>query len=293
MKKAKPYILMAPTIVIYAAVSLFPVIYLIILSFQKVSIYKMHDVSFVGFSNYISLVNKPEFWSSLQFTFIYTFGAVLIEFILGFAIALLFNHSFPGLKVCRGLLILPMVIAPILSALTWRTALDSTYGIVNNLLGMIGIDPIFWLSDRKLVRFTVIMVDTWCNTPYMFFVITSGLQSIPEEFNEVAQIEGANRFQKFRYVTVPTIKSVLLIGIIFRTMGAFRAYDLIYGLTSGGPGSVTANASYYAYKLAFSYDQIGEGAAVSVMLLIAIVIICACISNFMSELWSNKQNTTA
>ena len=250
------------------------------------SIYSLSNLTFVGLKNYWTVLRTKEFWSALVFTFEYTFGAVALEFVLGFLIALLLNRKFRGLNLCRSLLILPMVIAPILASVAWKTALDSTNGIVNYLLKQIGIRPAQWLTGIPLVKFTVMMVDAWTNTPYLFFVITSGLQSIPEDYNEVARIEGAGKLQKFWYVTLPTLKPVLLLGLIFRTRGAFRSYDLIYGLTSGGPGSVTSNASYYAYKLGFKYNSIGQGAAVSTLLLIIIMLICVGISSFMNGLWS-------
>jgi multiple sugar transport system permease protein len=287
-KTSQVYFLIMPTVVVYALVTVIPVGYLLYLSFWKINVYQPGIYEFQGLENYQILLTSPETWSAIVFTFRFTFFSVLIEFFLGFAIALLFNRESVLMRPARSVLILPMVIAPILASITWRMAMDSNNGIINYLLGFLNINPVKWLSDPKMAPWTVILVDVWQWTPYMFFIITSGLKSVPDVYYEAACMDGANGVQMFWNITVPTIKRVLLIGLIFRTMGVFRAYDSIYGLTGGGPGNVTSNASFYAYRLAFKLNQMGLSAALCIMLLILILIICTNILRFMGEIWNPR-----
>jgi multiple sugar transport system permease protein len=277
--------LIFPTIFIYSLVTIVPIIYLIYTSFHTTSIYKPGVNKFVGFGNYAELLTSSDFWRSLQFTFIFTGGSVFIEFILGFAIAMLFNRTFIGLKFSRSLLIIPMVLAPIIVALTWKMSYDPQFGIINYLLSLAGIEGPSWLSSSRNAIISIILVDVWQWTPYMFFVLTSGLQSIPDDYYEASRIDGATPMKSFLYITIPMMKKVMLIALIFRTMGVFRAYDVIYGLTGGGPGDSTTNTPFYAYKLTFLYDSIGPGAAICILLLIIILIICYGLSRYMGEIW--------
>jgi multiple sugar transport system permease protein len=287
-KKKDAYYMILPTAVVYALITIIPFGYLFYLSMHFMDIYNPDHFSFVGLENYTSLLVSADTWRAIFFTIRFTVVSVFFEFIFGFMLALLFNREIALIRPARSVLILPMIIAPILASITWKMALDSTNGIVNYLLGFIGIDPIHWLSSPKVAPWSVSLVDIWQTTPYMFFIITSGLKSIPDVYYEAARMDGANGFQMFWHITVPTIKRVLLIGLVFRTMGAFRTYDSIFGLTGGGPGTVTANASYYAYRLSFNYNRMGQGAALCIILLILIGIICTNILRFMGEIWNAR-----
>jgi multiple sugar transport system permease protein len=280
--------LIFPTMFVYSLVTIVPIAYLLYTSFHKSSIYNPGISEFVGFGNYAQLLKSSEFWRSLQFTFIFTCGSVVIEFILGFTIAMLFHRSFVGLKFARSILIIPMVLAPIIVALTWKMAYDPSFGIINYLLSLIGIEGPSWLGDSHYAVISIILVDVWQWTPYMFFVLTSGLQSIPEDYYEASKIDGATPLKSFIHITIPMMRKVMLIALIFRTMGVFRAYDSIYGLTGGGPGVSTTNTPFYAYKLTFQYDSIGPGAAVCILLLIIIMIICYSLSRYMGEIWRTE-----
>lgn len=282
-----------PTIIIYSLVTILPLVYLVYLSMQKLSIYKPGVVSFVGINNYITLLKASEFWDAIVFTFVFTISSVVIEFILGLAIAVLFNRNFIGIRFLRSVMIIPMIIAPILVAITWKMAYDPGFGIINYFLSLIGIVGPQWVSSAKTAGISIVLVDVWQWTPYMFFVFTSGLKSIPEVYYEASRIDGATMLQSFRYITIPSLQKVMMVAVIFRFMGVFRAYDLIFGLTGGGPGNATSNAPFYAYKLGFVYDSMGEGAAVSVLLLILILVICYNLSRFLGELWGGEKSEKA
>ena len=288
MTKKGLTLLIFPTVAVYSLVTIIPVLYLINASFHKTSIYMPGVSHFVGLDNFKAVLFSSEFWASMKFTFLFTGGSVFVQFVIGFAIALLFNRSFVGVKLARSVLIIPMVIASILVAVTWRMAYDPAYGIINYLLSLAGIKGPAWLSDPHSAVYSIILVDAWQWIPYMFFVLTSGLQSIPEDYYEASKIDGASPIQSFVNITLPMMQKVIVIAIIFRTMGVFRAYDLIYGLTGGGPGNATTNAPYYAYKLTFLFDSIGQGAAVCIVLLVLISLICYSLSKFLGEIWGGE-----
>jgi multiple sugar transport system permease protein len=280
--------LILPTIIVYSLVTLVPIAYLIYSGLHKTSMYTPGISEFVGLANYKNLLMSGEFWRSIKFTLLFTIGSVVIEFILGFAIALLFNRTFFGIRFSRSILIIPMVIAPILVALTWKMAYDPGFGIINYLLSLVGIEGPAWLSDANTAVISIILVDVWQWTPYMFFVLTSGLQSIPEDYYEAAKIDGASSIKSFIHITIPMLQKVMMIALIFRTMGVFRSYDVIYGLTGGGPGDATTNTPFYAYKLTFLFDSIGPGAAVCILLLLFIAVICYSLSRYLGEIWRTE-----
>ena len=284
MKRRQHIFLILPTIVVYSIVTIIPFVYVLYLSVCKWILYDPTIRGFCGLGNYIEILTSRSFWKAVQVTLTLTMGSVLVEFIIGFGIALLLYQPFKGAKFVRSILIFPMVVAPIVVSLIWRTAYDPDFGLINYALSLIGINGPNWLASPQTALLSVMLVDVWQWTPYMSLILISGLQSLPQYFYEAAEIDGASKVQSFFYITIPLLRQVILIAIIFRTMGVFRSYDLIYGLTSGGPGSATTNASFYAYKVAFLEGSIGKGSAASVILVIFVMIICYYLSEFMGEM---------
>jgi multiple sugar transport system permease protein len=288
MKWRKPYALLTPTLSVYALVTVVPLFYLLFLSTQRYGLFNPTSRGFVGLGNYIEVLSSQDFWHAIWVTAVITVSSVFIEFVLGFAIALLLNSNLPGVGIVRATLIYPMVIAPVLVALTWKTAYDPDFGLINYVLSTLGISGLGWISDASTALPSVILVDVWQWTPYMALILISGLKSLPTYFYEAAEIDGASSFQSFRFITIPLLKQVMLIGIIFRTMGVFRAYDLIYGLTQGGPGDATTNGSFYAYKTAFVEGSIGRGSTVAVILVIVIMLVAYWFSSLLEREVTNE-----
>lgn len=272
-RRTQPLLLMAPTLVVYAAVTVVPLVIVIYLSTQRWILVDPSARAFVGLQNYVDLLFSRPFWNAMGVTAIFTVGSVAIEFLLGWVVALTLNRNFPGVRIVRAILIFPMVIAPIIVALSWKTAYDPDYGLINYALGLIGVRGPLWIADTSTALLSLIIVDVWQWTPFVALILLSGLQSLPSDLYEAAEIDGASKFHAFRFITVPLLSQVMLIALIFRTMGSFRAYDLIYGLTAGGPGGATTNASFLAYRTAFEQGFIGRGSAISLTLVIVITIV--------------------
>lgn len=272
-RQLQPLLLLCPTLVVYAAVTLAPIANVVYLSLQDWSLSKPDERSFSGLENYLWLLSSPAFWSALYVTVLFTVVSVLIEFILGWTVALALNKQQPGVRIVRSILIFPMVIAPIIVALTWKTAYDPDFGLINYVLGLVGIEGPLWIASPATALMSLIMVDVWQWTPFVALVLLSGLQSLPQDVYEAAKIDGASRGATFWFVTIPLMRQVMLIALIFRTMGAFRAYDQIYGLTAGGPGNATTNASFLAYRTTFEQGFVGRGSAVAITLVAVIGVV--------------------
>lgn len=290
MKQRSVVPLLLPTIIVYAAIFLIPLGYVLYMSTLKWNI-----ISFVkepyGLQNYFDILRDNNFWNALWVTFKYTISAVSLELLFGYAIALLLNMKAKGGGVVRSVLMLPQFIAPILIALTWRTVFNPDFGLLNYLLGVIGLKGSLWVSSTHSAFASVMLVEVWQWTPYMAIILFAGLQAIPPQYYEAARIDGANRWQILRKITLPLNGMVTGVAIIFRTLGAFRSYDLIYGLTNGGPGNVTTNASLFAYRLAFEEGYVGKAAATCVILLIVIIVICVFLSRSLGDIWATKKST--
>src|SRR5947209_904277 len=193
-----PVYMLAPAVLVLAALTLFPIGYVIYLSLTD---YGVNSASpngvFIGLYNYRLIKDDPAFWDSVRVTGLYTGGAVLAEFLLGLAIALLLNRKMRGLGLVRTLMLLPMVMTPVIVALTWRMLYGPTYGYFDYLLGLLGLGQPDWLNDSKLALLSVIAVDVWQWTPFMFLLLTAGLHSLPTEPFEAARVDGAGRLATF------------------------------------------------------------------------------------------------
>lgn len=268
--------MLAPAVLVLAALTLFPIGYVIYLSLTD---YGVNSASpngvFIGLDNYRLIKDDPAFWDSVRVTGLYTGGAVIAEFLLGLGIALLLNRKLRGLGLVRALLLLPMVMTPVIVALTWRMLYGPTYGYFDYLLGLLGFRQPDWLNDSGLALASVIAVDVWQWTPFMFLLLTAGLHSLPTEPFEAARVDGAGRLATFRYLTLPLLRNIIIIALIFRAIDAFDTFDIIWVLTNGGPGTSTQTLTIYSYFQSFRWFNFGYGAALSVVMLAAVALFCA------------------
>ncbi len=211
------------------------------------------------------------FWRVIWNTFVFTVSAVTLEFVIGLGLAHLFYRQLRGESVLRSTLVLPMMIPPILIGLIWLFMYKKDFGIINNMLKLLSIDPITWLSKPSTAMPAIIIADVWQWTPFMFLLLLAGLKSLPVELFESARIDGASSWQIFRYVTVPLLEPIIAIAIIIRFMDAFREFDKIFQLTGGGPGVATETISLFIYRNGFRYFKMGYASALSYLTLIIIV----------------------
>ena len=257
--------LVGPTAIILGLFTLFPIVYLIWVSLQAGQGQKLH---FVGADNYALAATDPTFWDAVRVSIVYVVATTGIELVLGFVLALVLSRKMRGLEIVQTLLIIPMAMTPVVVGLTWRLLYTPPFGLVNWSAGLVGLDLPPMLTDPVLAFIAVVIVDVWQWTPFMMLLMLAGLQSLPDEPFEAAAVDGASRFQALRFLTIPMLKGIVLVALIFRGVDAFDTFDTIYVLTRGGPGTATQTLTMFDYFQAFRWFHFGYAAAVAVIMLV-------------------------
>jgi len=267
--------LILPAVILLLLLTMFPIIYIVYFSFFEYS--SNVDVShqFIGLENFKRLFTDAAFHNALYNTVFFTIVAVTIEFTLGLGFALLVMNFIEKVSVIKTILLIPMMIAPIAVAITWKFLYAPFVSPFNHLRMKLGYAPMLFTSDVKLAMPSIIFVDIWQWTPFIFLMMLAGLSSLPKEPYEAAQIDGASSWQQFRDLTWKFLQPVIIITLLLRIMDAFRLFDQVFILTRGGPASVTDTLSYYIYKVAFRFWDIGWAAAMSLFMLAVTLIISA------------------
>ena len=257
------YLLIAPTLAVLLALSIYPLIYSIKISFQS-------QTGAPTLQNFTRLVTDQFFVSALAHTFIYAAIALTVEFLIGLALAVLLNGQMRGRGAFRSLLLVPMMLPAVVVGVVWRLMLNSNFGAVNGTLKELGMntEALTWTASPKLAMASVIIADVWQWTPFMFLILLAGLQAIPQEPYEAALVDGSSAWQTFRHVTLPLLKPAILIALLLRSMDLLRVFDHIFIITEGGPGFATETLSLYIYRTAFRFSNFGYAAAMSFVLLI-------------------------
>lgn len=258
-----------PALVVIAAVIVFPWVFTLWMSVNSWTLGQ--PVVFAGLDNYTRLLVDMRFWESLWHTALYTLLAVLAPLFLGTLAALIFDAQFPFRGLLRGVFVMPMMATPVAIALVWTMMFHPQLGVLNYLLSLVGIGPQEWIYNQKSVIPSLVLVETWQWTPLIMLIVLGGLAAVPREPYESAEIDGANAWQKFRYLTLPMIAPFLMIGVMIRSIDAVKSFDIIYAMTQGGPGTASETINIYLYNTAFSYYDIGYGSAMAVVFFIIIV----------------------
>ena len=228
---------------------------------------------FIGIHNFVELFKSENFRTSIRVTLLFTVSVVVLEMFTGTIFALLLEQGIKGLRFFRTIFILPIMIAPVVVGIVWKFLYNTSYGIINYLLGFIGIKPIQWLSDPSLALGAVIISDVWQWTPFVFLMVLAGLQGIPKELTEAGRVDGASYLQNLVHIKLPSIMKILGITAILRLIDALRSLEVIFNLTYGGPGVSTEVLSLHLYKTAFSDSRLGLSSAIAVVLLVIIFIL--------------------
>jgi multiple sugar transport system permease protein len=261
-----------PPILILFLINALPLIYTFYLSLHKWVLYRQKVPEFVGLTNWIDMLKSGRFWHSLQVELLFVIGAVALEFVLGFAIALFLDREMRARDLVRSLFLFPMVLPPIVAAFLWRFMLQADIGVINYFLRFVNLDRA-WLASSATALPTLIVVDIWQFTPFVILLLLAGLQQLPQDIYEAAEVDGAGVVQRFRYITFPLLTPTILIVLLLRTVEALKVFPTIYALTGGGPGQATEALNYLAFHLAFTQSRMGYGAALSsVILLLSIII---------------------
>lgn len=268
-----PYLLTLPVVIALIIVLFYPTIYAVLMCFQSTGSGTGNPV-FVGLENFKTLFTNKEFYQNGLNTLLFTIGSVGISFLLGFGLALLLNSIDFGVSVYRTVFILPIGVTPVVAGLTWNMLLNPLYGILNYFLELIGIQPLGWTTDIRMALPSVIMIDVWQWTPFMLLILYAGLQMLPKEPYEAALIDGASSLQSFRYVTFPLLKPIIAIAVVLRGLEAFKAFDIIYTITKGGPGRATETWIVRAYMESFRFHRMEMGAVIGIIMLIITILVC-------------------
>ena len=266
-ERALPFLLVAPTLLVLAALSIYPLIYAVKVSLQAgTGRYGMRW----SVENFARLFSDGFFLSALLHTLCYAAAALTCEFLLGLALAVLLNERIRGRGLFRAALLVPMMLPPVVVGVVWRLMLNPNFGAINGTLKSFGIntEQLTWTASPRLAFLSVVAVDVWQWTPFVFLILLAGLQAIPQEPYEAALIDGSSAWQTFKYITLPLLKPAILIVLLLRTMDLLRVFDQIFILTEGGPGFATETVSLYIYRAAFRFGDFGYAAAMSFVLLI-------------------------
>jgi multiple sugar transport system permease protein len=271
-----------PTLIILIAFNIFPLIYSLFLSFTDYSAIIAKAPQWVGFENFGRVLGSEKLWESFSITGRYVFLAVGLELVLGFALALLLREQFRGSGFITTLILIPMMLSPVVVGLFWKLMYNPTFGYLNYLIGFTNAAKApDWLASRwagqpmpGLALWAVIIVDVWMWTPFVALLIYSGLKAIPDYLYEAAVIDRASSWFQFRRITLPQVMPLLLIAVLFRTIEAFKAFDLVMGLTGGGPGDITETVAIRLYSEAFlGKFRTGESSALAYIVLVLIIAI--------------------
>ena len=268
------YTFVAPTVFLILAISLFPLLYSLGISFLQWDLQRPGR-KFIFLENYANALTDSRLWESLGHTLIIIVIAVSLELLIGLTLALALSGRLPGKRFIIPLLILPVVIAPIIVGFTWRMLWDTQFGPVNQVLGWIAQRPVnlIWLSNPKSVYPAILLTEVWQWTPFIFLILLAGLAAVNPELGQAAAIDGASASQIFRYITLPLIRPVIVIAVLFRALDVFKLFDIIFALTGGGPGTLTETTSLYVYTIGFKNFRLGYTAAVSFIVLIVVVVL--------------------
>jgi multiple sugar transport system permease protein len=265
--------LLAPALVVLFTVTILPTLFLLVTSFTPLDLAKPASLRFGGLINYEQLVADGRFWNSLLVQARLSFWTVLLQLLLGLGLAVLLNSRIRFLELVRSAFIIPMVLPPVVVALTWRLFFTPNASVLNWLLGVLHLYQPAWLMDANLALWAIVIADVWEWFPFVLLMILAALQMMPEEPLEAAKIDGASGWQVFVHITLPLLRPVLLVAALFRFIDSVKAFPHIYVMTGGGPGTVTEATNYYAYLEGFSYSYVGYSSSIiTVMLAVTFVL---------------------
>ena len=267
------YLFLAPAVIVAAALTLYPTVYMLWISFHRWSIIPTLPRKFIGLGQYAEFLQSPEFLNTVRVTGIFVFSAVAVEMLLGFLVAMLLFSPHRGVRLFRVPFLIPAMIAPVVVGLIWRFMLNYELGIVNYLINLLGLQSVSWLGREGPALISIILVDIWQWTPFTTLIMLAGLESLPDEPFEAAYVEGASRWQMLRHLTLPMLLPVITIALMFRTLDAFKTFDIIYIVTRGGPASATNVLSYNIWRKGFFENRLGHAAALSVFMIIVATIV--------------------
>ena len=273
LRRINPYFYILPGIVYIVATTIVPLTYSLRTSLTEHRGAFGGAPEFVGLANYFSIFGDDSFWHSVKVTLVYTGATVILEMVIGTALALVLIRLRRGRKLSRILFVIPFSLPPVVVGLMYLLILDRGNGILNYLLGLVGVEPVSWLGEPSVALWTIISVDIWQWTPFVIISALAALESMPGDVLEAGIVDGASPRQLLRWIILPLIKPVLLVVALTRALTSLKVFDIVFVLTGGGPGRATETLSYNIYVDAFQRFDFGRGAALSwILILLAMVL---------------------
>lgn len=273
------FIILAPALVIVVLLTIYPVISIVYTSLHQYH-YIQGTKNYVGFKNFIRLVNDKFFLISLRNTFEFAVLSTFSELLVGLGLALLFKDRFFGRRYLLPIVIIPMLLSTMVVCATWRILYHYNYGLINYIIRTLGLGEVEWLTNKSIVMESIVLVEIWQWAPLSFLILLAGLQSIPDELYEAARVDGAAGIRILWHITLPLLKPQVLLVVLLRSIDTFKLFDKVYALTGGGPGNATETISYYIYREGFTYFHLGRASAASVIMLLIVVTISAIYISF-------------
>ena len=267
------WLFMAPMLIVLALVAGWPLVRTMWFGFTDANLSDLEAAEFVGFVNYYYLLTDPDWWNAVWNTLVFTGVSLILETILGMAIALTLNAHFRGRGLLRAAVLIPWAIPTVVSAQMWNWMYHDVFGVINHVLQALGLitEPIAWTASPDTALIAVIMVDVWKTTPFMALLLLAGLQMLPQECYESARVDGVHPVKVFFKVTLPLLKPALMVAVIFRALDALRIFDLIYVMS--GNNEDTMSMSVYARQQLVDFQDVGYGSAAATLLFLIIALI--------------------
>ena len=265
-------LMLMPATILLVGLTLFPFIVSFILSFTDYSLLRPGQTKFIFLENYIELMKTDDFWIALRVTVVFTIFAVFIQVVLGVIFANLLHHETRNISFLRTIYLLPLAITPIAATFTFRLMFNPSLGVLNYFMKVLGLPPQAWLASPSTALISLIVVDTWQWTPFILLICLGGLASLPNEPFEAAKVDGANSWQVFSKITVPMLYPFISLALLFRSIDAFKTFDIIYVLTSGGPGVLTRTLNLYAFKHGIEFLSMGYAGSIAIVMLIITIV---------------------
>ncbi|MGD9536395.1 MAG: carbohydrate ABC transporter permease [Alphaproteobacteria bacterium] len=274
-ERLAPLLMLAPAVVVLLALVIGPVVFLIDTALYRQNLFQVAPPRFVGTDNFYYLFTSQKFHTALARMFVFAFTALGAEFVLGFVLAAWVHRlrDLPGMSIVRTLLTTPILVAPIVAAVMWRFMYQPDFGVINYMLGLVGIPKLGWLSDADIALFAIVAIDVWQWTPFVFLIVLAGMYAVPRSLYEAAELDGTSLWRQIFLITIPLIKRVLVIVLLLRLIDLLRAFEVIVATTQGGPGDASYTLPVLIWETAFVNFQMGDAAATSLVLLAVVSIV--------------------
>lgn len=287
--RLRPYLIALPALLVLVGI-LYPFATAIYYSLTAYALNRPGSVEqFVGLRNYVRMTQMSGFVHSTYITLAYAFLATGVELALGIVIAMLLNRDSWIAKILQTTLIFPMMIAPVIGTLVWKVMMQPSVGILNPMLGVIGIPPLEWAAVPQTALFSVVLVDVWMFTPFAALIVLAGLRSFPQGPFEAARVDGASFWFTFRNLTLPMLTPYIIIIVVFRFMDSLKMFDIIFAMTEGGPGNTLMTYQLTAYRTSIQFQKLAQGLPYTIILFIVIYIT----SQYLVNWWARAQRRAA